>query len=69
MVSQAIEIISNYSKASMSGTGASVFAGFDTRAQAEEVLQKIKENPQVGTWKSFVAKGLNKSPLHKILES
>ncbi len=68
MVAQAIEIISNYSKANMSGTGASVFAGFDTRAQAEDVLQKIKENPQVGTWKSFVAKGLNKSPLHSFLE-
>jgi len=69
MVAQAIEIINNYSEAKMSGTGASVFAGFDSRAQAEDVLQKIKENPQVGTWKSFVAKGLNKSPLQLMLET
>ncbi len=69
MVAQAIEIVGSYSKAMMSGTGASVFAGFESRAQAEEILQKIRKNPQIGKWKSFVAKGLNTSPLHKILES
>ncbi len=69
LVSQAIEIISNYSKACMSGTGASVFASFDTKAQAEEVLRKIRENPLVRSWISFVAKGLNQSPLQHFLES
>lgn len=68
-VSQAIEIISNYSKACMSGTGASVFASFDTKAQADEILQKIRENPISGSWFSFVAKGLNRSPLYHFLES
>jgi 4-diphosphocytidyl-2-C-methyl-D-erythritol kinase len=66
-VSQAFEIINKYSKASMSGTGAAVFAGFDTEAQAEAVLQKIKENTAVGSWICFVAKGLNESPLHHLL--
>jgi len=69
MVSQAIDIISKYSKASMSGTGASVFASFDNEAQAEEVLQQIRKNPQISSWTSFVARGLNQSPLHKFLES
>ncbi len=64
-VSQAIDIINKYSKAYMSGTGASVFSSFDTKAQAEEVLQKIKENPIPTSWFSFVAKGLNQSPLLK----
>ena len=68
-VSQAIDIISNYSKARMSGTGASVFSSFDTKAQAEEVLQKIKENPVSEPWFSFVAKGLNQSPLHHFLNA
>ncbi len=68
MVRQAIDIIEKYSKAHMSGTGASVFSGFDTKAQAEEVLQKIRKNPISGTWISFVAKGLNQSPLHHVLE-
>jgi 4-diphosphocytidyl-2-C-methyl-D-erythritol kinase len=69
MVRQAIDIVGKYSKACMSGTGASVFAGFNTKAQAEEVLQQIRKNPISGTWVSFVAKGLNQSPLHNFLES
>ncbi len=69
IVSQAIDIINNYSKAYMSGTGASVFASFDTKAQADEVLQKIKQNPLSKSWFSFVARGLNRSPLYQLLES
>ena len=69
MVSQAIDIIGKYSKAKMSGTGASVFSSFDTKVQAEEVLQKIRSRHEIETWISFVAKGLNKSPLHHFLES
>lgn len=69
LVSQAIEIVDKYSKACMSGTGASVFASFDTKAQAEEVLRQIRQNPVVLSWISFVAKGLNQSPLHHFLES
>ena len=68
-VSQAIDIIDEYSKASMSGTGASVFATFSTEAQANDVLQKIKENQTSKSWFSFVAKGLNQSPLLQIAES
>jgi len=69
MVSQAIDIVNKYSKACMSGTGASVFAGFDSKAGAEEVLQQIRLNPVTKTWFSFVAKGLNQSPLHRFLKS
>jgi len=69
MVSQAIDIINNYSKARMSGTGASVFAGFDSKARAEEVLQQIRLNPVTASWISFVAKGLNQSPLHGFLKT
>ena len=69
MVSQAFDIINKYSKAKMSGTGASVFASFDTGAQADDVLQKISKNPAIKSWICFVAKGLNRSPLHYFLES
>jgi len=69
VVSQAIDIVGKYSKAYMSGTGASVFASFNTKAQAEEVLQLIRKNPTSRSWISFVAKGLNQSPLHHFLES
>ena len=69
LVSQAIEILSNYSRACMSGTGASVFSSFDTKAQAEDVLQKIRQNSDIEGWVSFIAKGLNQSPLHHFLDS
>ena len=69
MVSQAIDIVGKYSKAKMSGTGASVFSSFDTKKQAEEILRKIRSEHEIETWISFVAKGLNKSPLHQLLES
>jgi len=69
LVSQAIDIINNYSKARMSGTGASVFAGFDTKARAEEVLQQIRLNPVTKSWFSIVAKGLNLSPLHRFMKT
>jgi len=67
-VLQAIDIIGKYSKARMSGTGASVFAEFDSKVQAEEVLQKITQNTATEDWKSFVTKGLNQSPLYSCLE-
>lgn len=69
LVSQAIDIIGEYSKAKMSGTGASVFAAFDSKAKADEVLQQIRKKPVTDSWISFVAQGLNKSPLHQTLDS
>jgi len=69
LVSQAIDILGKYSKASMSGTGASVFASFESRAGAEEVLQQIRLNPVTKSWFSFVAKGLNTSPLHQLMKT
>lgn len=68
-VAQAIEILGKYSIAKMSGTGASVFAGFETKAQAEEILQKIRQNRLSSSWFSFVAKGQNRSSLHGFLDS
>lgn len=69
LVQQAIDIVNNYSTAHMSGTGASVFAGFDTRAHADDVLQRIKQDPLSGSWFSFVAKGLNQSPLYHFMNT
>jgi 4-diphosphocytidyl-2-C-methyl-D-erythritol kinase len=69
LVAQAIDIVGKYSVASMSGTGASVFASFGSKIQAEAVLQKIRQNHEIDSWQSLVAQGLNQSPLHKKLES
>lgn len=69
LVRQAIDIVNNYSTAQMSGTGASVFAGFDTQARADDVLQRIKLDPVSASWFGFVAKGLNQSPLYHFMNT
>lgn len=69
MVSQAIDILGNYSKAMMSGTGSSVFAAFETQAQARHAQQQVRLNPVAASWFSVVAKGLNQSPLHRYLKT
>lgn len=46
--------------ARMTGTGASVFASFDSDSDARAVLA---ESP----WRGFVAKGVNQSPVHRLL--
>lgn len=48
--------------ARMSGTGSCVFAGFETAKQAERVAARVPER-----WSSFVARALNRSPLHELL--
>jgi 4-diphosphocytidyl-2-C-methyl-D-erythritol kinase len=45
-------------RARMTGTGATVFAAFDTQAQAESVLGQMPEQYQ-----GIVTRGTNRSPL------
>ena len=62
-VQAALNWLSQFAAARMSGTGASVFASFATREQAVAVLEQL---PLDCT--GFVAQGVNRSPLHKKLE-
>lgn len=57
-VDKALNWLSQYSQARMSGTGACVFAPFANEADAYRVMQQLP-----GQWRGFVAKGLNRSPL------
>jgi len=67
-VAQAIEILNNFSIGRMSGTGASVFAEFESKALADAAVSEIREKlPE--NWESFVAKGLNESPLHTFMKN
>ena len=51
-----------YAPSRLTGTGACVFAEFDTESRARQVLEQAPE------WlKGFVAKGVNLSPLHRAL--
>ena len=57
-VGEAVDWLSQYSRGRMTGTGATAFAPFDTRAHALEVASKVP-----APWRGLVARGLNRSPL------
>ncbi len=57
-VAESLEWLGRYGRAMMTGTGACVFAAFDTRQEAEAVMAEMPTQ-----WRGFVAKGLNRSPL------
>lgn len=63
-VRNTLEWLSTHAACRMTGTGASVFAGFPTREQAEAVLA---QKPDVVS--GFVAKGVNISPVHRQLQA
>lgn len=57
-VSQAFDWIGKFSEPRLTGTGACVFAAFDSRVAAESALTELPEDIS-----GFVAQGLNGSPL------
>ena len=57
-VGDALDWLSRYARARLTGTGATVFAPFDTRERAVEVAAAV---PAPG--RGLVARGLNRSPL------
>ena len=57
-VKEVVEWLNQFSSARMSGTGASVFAPFESKVAAETVLSQAPK-----AWRGFVAKGVNRSPL------
>ena len=62
-VKNALSWLSHYTAAQkprMSGTGASVFASFQSAEAAQSVLAQ-------SPWPGFVARGINQSPVHEIL--
>ena len=62
-VAQALDWLSSYSVARLTGSGSCVFAKFANKTVAKQVLNELPSR-----WHGFVAKGLNKSPLQTSLE-
>ncbi|WP_342005744.1 4-(cytidine 5'-diphospho)-2-C-methyl-D-erythritol kinase [Citrobacter sedlakii] len=61
-VDAALSWLLEYAPSRLTGTGACVFAEFDTESRARQVLEQAPE------WlEGFVAKGVNLSPLHRAL--
>ncbi|MCW8108828.1 4-(cytidine 5'-diphospho)-2-C-methyl-D-erythritol kinase [Alteromonas ponticola] len=57
-VAKLLQWLVHYAPSRMTGTGACVFATFATEAQAMEIQAKLPEK-----WTSFIAKGVEQSPL------
>jgi 4-diphosphocytidyl-2-C-methyl-D-erythritol kinase len=63
-VAQALDWLSSYSPARLTGSGSCVFAKFPDKTVAKKVLNELPSR-----WLGFVAKGLNRSPLYTSLEN
>jgi 4-diphosphocytidyl-2-C-methyl-D-erythritol kinase len=61
-VSHALEWLERWAPARLTGTGSCVFAELASAAEAERVAARVPDH-----WRSFVARGLNRSPLHERL--
>jgi 4-diphosphocytidyl-2-C-methyl-D-erythritol kinase len=63
-VGEALDWLARFAPSRMSGTGACVFAAFDSAAAAERVAARVPEG-----WSSRVARGVQRSPLHERLSA
>lgn len=62
-VAEAMAWLGRFAKPRLTGTGATVFASFADEAAAREVLEQVP-----GRYQAFLARGLNRSPLHQLAE-
>lgn len=61
-VARALDWLAQYTPSRMSGTGACVFGRFDTKTSAENALKQFHDD-MPSSWRAYVARGLNRSPL------
>ena len=57
-VDRALFDLAKYGESKLTGTGACVFAAFDSREEAEKAFSELSEK-----WDGFVAQGMNQTPL------
>lgn len=61
-VDETYDHFSKYNKVYLTGTGSSLFSKFQTRLEAVNILNKLPDS-----WDKWVVQGVNKSPLHSVL--
>ncbi len=61
-VDNALKTLAKFAPAQMTGTGACVFASFDTESEAFSAFEQINTE-----YRAFVARGVNQSPAHTLL--
>ena len=59
-VKEALDWLGDYNSPLMTGTGASVFSGFENQTEAQQALDKVPNH-----WNAFIARGANSSSLHR----
>ena len=67
-VAQVIDWLDNYGPARLTGTGSSVFLPCRNESLAKAIFDQIGLNNNALNWQLMIAKGLNESPLHKMLD-
>ena len=68
-VDKALKLLGSLAKEKMSGTGASVFARFESKPQAEQALAQLKTTAEWGhNWQAFVCQGRSQSPLFDFMK-
>lgn len=69
-VDKALKLLGDFAEAKMSGTGATVFAQFDNRLDAERVLAQLRVNADwAENWKVYICRGRNQSPLFEFMNT
>lgn len=63
-VADSLDWLAKFRPARMTGTGSCIFAAFDSAMDAERVAARVPD-----VWRSWVAQGLDRSPVHATLES
>jgi 4-diphosphocytidyl-2-C-methyl-D-erythritol kinase len=61
-VAAALDWLSRYAPARLTGTGSCIFASCATAIEAERIAARVPDE-----WTCFVARGLNISPAHRSL--
>jgi 4-diphosphocytidyl-2-C-methyl-D-erythritol kinase len=61
-VAEALDWLGRYAPARLTGTGSCIFASVASPSEAERIAARVPDK-----WRSFVARGLNVSPLHALL--
>ena len=67
LIDQAISVLNQYAPAKLTGTGACVFAPFDSKSLAEQAQADLINSAKLDNTEYYLVKGVNQSPLHKQL--
>jgi 4-diphosphocytidyl-2-C-methyl-D-erythritol kinase len=69
-VDRALKLLGSFAEAKMSGTGATVFASFESRQEAERILQQLQATADwAENWQVFICRGKNRSPLFEFMNT